>query len=591
MIQLRIKKQPADDAADGGDQMEQSVINKFREWKELAVEDPDLVRELDEIGSDEEAVIERFSTDLDFGTAGLRGVLGAGTIRMNLYTVRRAAQAMSNVLLRKGPCPVVAIACDSRNKSRLFAETAATVFSSNGIKVYLFDKIAPTPMLSYAVRYYGCDAGVMITASHNPAEYNGFKAYGPDGCQLDAGAAREVFEEMQKIDPFRDVLTQPFELALETGLISAVAERMKERYFEEVRALCLRPNAIREAKLRVAFTPLCGAGAGPVTGALSEAGAVLDCVEEQMEPDGDFTTCPYPNPETPQALSLGLARMERNGDDLLIATDPDADRVGVAIPGPAGARIFTGNEIGVLLLDYLARGRREAGTLPERPVAVRSVVSTPLFDAVAREYGIEPVIVLTGFKYIGGVLRRLEEAGETGRFVFGFEESCGYLAGGYVRDKDAVSASLLIAEMAAYHKLRGKTLAGALDEIGRRHGFWLTETESIAFSGPDGMRRMSLLMDRLFAGRQETLGNEKVVERCDFREGVRWTPDGEAGLDFPKSEIFSLKTSAGSEAIIRPSGTEPKLKAYYRAVSSDPAGAARALEALKTGVKALLGQE
>lgn len=571
--------------------MEQSVINKFREWKELAVEDSDLVRELEAIGSDEEAISERFSADLDFGTAGLRGVLGAGTIRMNLYTVRRAAQAMSNVLLRKGPFPVVAIACDSRNKSRLFAEAAASVFGSNGIKVYLFEKIAPTPMLSYAVRYYGCDAGVMITASHNPAEYNGFKAYGSDGCQLDAGAAREVFEEMQKIDPFRDVLTQPFELALETGIVSAVGERMTKSYFEEVRALCLRPKAIREAKLRVAFTPLCGAGAGPVSGALSEAGAVLDCVEEQMEPDGDFTTCPYPNPETPQALSLGLMRMEQNGDDLLIATDPDADRVGVAILGAAGAKIFTGNEIGVLLLDYLAQGRREAGTLPERPVAVRSVVSTPLFDAVAREYGIEPVVVLTGFKYIGGVLRRLEEAGETGRFVFGFEESCGYLAGGYVRDKDAVSASLLIAEMAAYHKLRGKTLADALDEISRRHGFWLTETESISFSGSDGMRRMSALMDRLFAGRQDSLGDEEVAERCDFREGVRWTPDGETGLDFPKAEIFSLKTSAGSEAIVRPSGTEPKLKVYYRASSGDPAGAARALETLKSGVKTLLEQK
>lgn len=569
--------------------MEKTIMEEYRRWKACAAEDPDLVRELREIEADERAVYERFYTSLDFGTAGLRGILGAGTNRMNLYTVRRATQGLCNVLLRKGSFPAAAIAYDSRNKSKLFAETAAAVFGSNGIKVYLFDTLAPTPMLSFAVRYYGCDAGVMITASHNPAEYNGYKAYGPDGCQLTSSAAREVFEEMQRIDPFEDVLCQPFELALETGIVSFVSERMKEAYDQEVRALCLRPEAIQEAGLRVTYTPLYGAGAVPVSRMLREAGVQLGCVEEQIEPDGNFPTCPYPNPEIRDALALGIEQMRRDGSDLLIATDPDADRVGVAVPAGDGVRIFTGNEIGVLLLDYIGRGRREKGTLPERPVAVRSVVSTPLADAVAREYGIEPVVVLTGFKYIGEVLLHLEEAGEAGRFVFGFEESCGYLAGGYVRDKDAVSASLLIAEMAAYHKLRGQTLSGALEEISRRHGFWRTETESTAFPGSDGMERMAALMDRLFSERQEALGDEKVVERCDYRSGVLWTSRGEEAISLPKAEILTLKTASGSETIIRPSGTEPKLKVYYRTRGQSEAEAGRALSVLKTAVRCLLG--
>ena len=566
----------------------------YRRWREFALEDPDLTAELAAIEGDEKAIYERFYTALTFGTAGLRGILGAGTNRMNLYVVRQATQGMAQFILAHHSAaepPAAAISYDSRNKSALFARAAAEVFAANGVRAYLYESLAPTPMLSWAVRYYRCAAGVMVTASHNPAEYNGYKAYGPDGCQMTAESADEVLGYIRKTDLFDGVRRMPLEDGIAAGMILPVGKDAIDGYYRAVLACRCDTEAPRRAGLRLAFTPLNGTGNLPVRHILSEigiAGPVL--VEEQLLPDGNFPTCPYPNPELPEAMALGIRRAKEAGAELLIGTDPDADRLGVAVRRADGEFVLlTGNEVGVLLLDYIGRARTAQGTMPAHPVAVKSIVSTTLADLVAESHGIEMINVLTGFKYIGDQIARLEEKGEDGRFVFGFEESCGYLAGSYVRDKDAVAAAMLVAEMASWHKQAGRTLLDALDSIYCTFGCFYNHVTSTAFAGADGMKQMAALMDRLFADPPTALGPYPVRSCSDYRAGIRTTGERREPIGLPASDVLSLTLENGATVVIRPSGTEPKLKVYYM-VKGDCADSAKALcGALQREVAALLG--
>ena len=569
------------------------VQERYRRWKDYPLEDQNLTAELERIEGDEKGIYERFYTDLTFGTAGLRGILGAGTNRMNLYVVRQATQGMAEFILKhhEGPqVPAAAIAYDSRNKSELFAHAAAGVLAANGVRAYLYSALAPTPMLSWAVRYYHCAAGVMVTASHNPAEYNGYKAYGPDGCQMTSESADEVLSYIQRTDVFEGVRCVSLEEGISSGMIVPVGEDAIEAYYQEVLSCRCVPDAPGRAGLSLVYTPLNGTGNLPVRHILSEIGITdLTLVEEQLLPDGNFPTCSYPNPELREAMALGLSYAEKAGADLLIGTDPDADRLGVAVRRDGGYTLLTGNEVGVLLLDYIGRARTEQGTMPKNPVAVKSIVSTTLADLVAASYGIEMVNVLTGFKYIGDQIARLESKGEVKRFIFGFEESCGYLAGPYVRDKDAVVAAMLVAEMASYHKLSGRTLLDALDAIYEKFGCFYNHVTSTAFAGSDGMKKMAALMDGLFAAPPKALGAHPVAGYCDYRAGIRVKGEAREPIGLPASDVLSLSLENGATVVIRPSGTEPKLKVYYM-VKGSCADAAKALcGELRDGVEKLLG--
>ena len=435
-------------------------MEAYQRWMQAKLEDPALTRELKSIEGQEEEIKDRFAVSLKFGTAGLRGVLGAGSNRMNIYVVRQATQGLANWVKTQGGNQLVAISYDSRINSDVFARTAAEVLAGNGIHVRIYDALMPVPALSFATRYYGANAGIMVTASHNPAKYNGYKAYGPDGCQMTDDAAAIVYAEIQKTDILDGAKRVSFEEGLASGLIEYVGEDCKEALYDAIKSRSVRPGLCKSAGLKLVYSPLNGSGLVPVTRILNDIGIDdITIVPEQKNPDGNFPTCPYPNPEIFEALRLGLELAKAEGADLMLATDPDADRVGIAIRCADGSyELVSGNEVGVLLLDYIAQGRIELGTMPEKPVAVKSIVSTPLADAVAKHYGVEMRSVLTGFKWIGDQIAGLEAAGEVDRFIFGFEESYGYLAGPYVRDKDAVIASLLICEMAAYYRSIGSSI-------------------------------------------------------------------------------------------------------------------------------------
>ncbi|MEG2173952.1 MAG: phospho-sugar mutase [Oscillospiraceae bacterium] len=567
-----------------------TVSERYALWCSTPLEDADLTAELLNIQGNEAEIYERFYTDLTFGTAGLRGILGVGTNRMNVYTVRRATQGLALWIKEKAKIPSAAIAYDSRNKSELFAREAASVLAANGVKVYLYSSLAPTPMLSWAVRCLGCAAGIVVTASHNPAEYNGYKVYGPDGCQMTTESAAAVFTHIEKTDLFRDVLRIPYEEAVQTQDICPVPSGCVEDYDKQVLACRLFPDILPQTDLRVVYTPLNGTGNLHVRRVLRKAGLRdLIVVPEQEMPDGNFPTCRYPNPELSEAMSLGLALAHATDADLLIGTDPDADRVGVAARCENEFTLLTGNEVGVLLTDYIAFSRRSSNTMPDRPVMVKSIVSTSLAQAVAESYGVEMRDVLTGFKYIGEQIGKMESLGEAGRFVFGFEESCGYLAGSYVRDKDAVSASLLIAEMAAYHKRAGKTLFDVLNEIYAKFGCFFNTVTSTAFSGSDGMKKMADLMDTLFSSYPASLGGREVVEVRDYRRGMCIRATKSTPLDVPSSDVISLVLREGATVLIRPSGTEPKLKVYYMCNGKTMQDAKALAASLQTAVNSILG--
>jgi len=529
---------------------------EYKRWLEADLEDADLSPELARIEGNDEEIKDRFAVALKFGTAGLRGVLGAGTNRMNIYVVRQATQGLANWVKTQGGTQTVAISYDSRLKSDVFAKTAAGVLAANGINVRIYDALMPVPALSFATRYYNCNAGVMVTASHNPAKYNGYKAYGPDGCQMTDDAAAIVYAEIQKTDVLTGAKYISFAEGVEKGLIRFVGDDCKKALYEAIESRQVRPGLCKTAGLKLVYSPLNGSGLVPVTQVLKDIGITdITIVPEQEYPNGYFTTCSYPNPEIFAALELGLNLAKETDADLMLATDPDADRVGIAMKCPDGSyELVSGNEVGVLLLDYICAGRIEK-------VAVKSIVSTPLADAVAEHYGVELRSVLTGFKWIGDQIAQLEEAGEVDRFIFGFEESYGYLAGPYVRDKDAVIGSMLICEMAAYYRSIGSSLKQRLEEIYAQYGRYLNKVDSFEFPGLSGMDKMADIMENLRKNPLTEVAGIKVASVTDY------TKPEETGL--PSANVLIYKLEDGETVIVRPSGTEPKIKIYYTTLGKD----------------------
>ncbi len=557
-------------------------MEQYQRWLDYPLEDPALKEELLSIQGQDEQIKDRFAVALKFGTAGLRGVLGAGSNRMNIYVVRQATQGLANWVKTQGGKQLVAISYDSRINSDVFAKTAACVLAANGIHVRIYDALMPVPALSFATRYYGANAGIMVTASHNPAKYNGYKAYGPDGCQMTDDAAAVVYAEIQKTDILTGAKIMSFEEGLAQGLIQYVEDDCKEALYDAIKARSVRPGLCKTAGLKLVYSPLNGSGLVPVTRVLRDIGIDdITIVPEQQYPDGNFPTCPYPNPEIYQALELGLKLAEKSGADLMLATDPDADRVGIAIRCPDGSyELVSGNEVGVLLLDYICQGRIEKGTMPQGAVAVKSIVSTPLADAVAAHYGVEMRNVLTGFKWIGDQIALLEAAGEVDRFIFGFEESYGYLAGPYVRDKDAIIASMLICEMAAYYRSIGSSIKERLEAIYAQYGRYLNKVDSFEFPGLSGMDKMNAIMNGLRENPPAEIGGYKVTKVTDYKK-----PE-ETGL--PAANVLIYALEGGATVVVRPSGTEPKIKTYFTTLGKDLQEAQAQKDTLANALKPIL---
>lgn len=568
-------------------------MNIYKEWCQKATEDEDLITELKSIADNKDEIYERFYKSLEFGTAGLRGIIGAGINRMNIYVVRHATQGLANYVLNKYGKGSVAISHDSRIKADVFMNEAAKVLAANGIKVYITKELQPTPVLSYLVRNYKCQAGIMITASHNPAAYNGYKAYGEDGCQMTDIAAGLVYDEIQKLDVFSDVKTMELDEAITQGLIEYVSDDVYDSYIEKVKEQQINPGICKTADLKVVYTPLNGTGNKLVRRILKEIGIdQVEIVKEQELPDGNFTTCPYPNPEIKEALQKGLDLCEKVKPDLLLATDPDADRVGIAVKDHDGSyRLITGNEDGIMLTDYILSSRKANGTLPKKPVMVKTIVTSILINRICEKYGCELKNVLTGFKYIGEVILNLEKEHEENRFVFGFEESYGYLAGTYVRDKDAVVASMLICEMAAYFKKQGKTLAQVIDDIYEEYGYYMNTTLSFEFDGAAGMQKMADIMSNLRAEMPKQICDYKVVKTADYNLSVEKDieKDTEGVIDLPKSNVIQFILEGKHAVIVRPSGTEPKIKLYITAVGKDKAEAQTITDHLAKAMEKDLG--
>ena len=564
----------------------------YQSWRKNAVDDPDLQSELSAIENDAEAIQDRFYRDLAFGTGGLRGVIGAGTNRMNIYTVRKATQGLANYVKEAFSEPSVAISYDSRIKSTDFAKAAAEVLAANGVKVHIYTELKPTPMLSFAVRALHCSAGIMVTASHNPAKYNGYKAYGSDGCQMTIDAADAVLSKINALDIFNDVKHMPFDEALAAGMISYIGDDVIEDYFRNVLAQGINTDLCAKSGLKIVYTPLNGTGNKPVRTILNRIGIQeVTVVKEQENPDGNFTTCPYPNPEIREALQLGLQYCDQVKPDLLLATDPDADRVGIAVPdGKGGYALFSGNEVGAMLLEYICEQRIQKGTMPKHPVAVKTIVTTDIVEAICKAYGVELIEVLTGFKFIGEQIGFLEAKGEEDRYIFGFEESYGYLAGSYVRDKDAVVASMLICEMAAYYRTKGISMMQARENLYQKYGVYVHAQHSFTFEGESGMIRMQNIMENLRTNRPEQIDNLKVIQFADYEKQVSidLTTGTETAITLPKSNVLSFTLEQGAKVIIRPSGTEPKIKAYYTTTAATEAEAAKKKDELDAAFSAIM---
>lgn len=532
-------------------------------WCARAVEDPDLRAELAAVQGDEAAVADRFYRDLAFGTGGLRGVIGAGSNRMNIYTIRRATQGLADYINAEGLPKKVAVAHDSRIKGDLFSREAARVLAANGITACLYPRLEPTPALSWAVRYLGCGAGICVTASHNPAQYNGYKVYGADGCQITLEAAAKVLAAIGQHDYFDSPKLADYDEAVAAGSIRAIPDACLSDFVDAV--LALRPgNDV--SKLKLVYTPLNGSGLEPVNLLLERMGVTqLTVVPEQAQPDGNFPTCPYPNPEIRQAMEAGLKLCDAVRPDLMIGTDPDCDRMGAAVPdGQGGYRLITGNEMGVLLLDYICRTRTANGTMPEAPVAVTTIVSTDMADPIARKYGVELRRTLTGFKFIGEQIGLLEAEGHAERYIFGFEESYGYLSGGHVRDKDGVNAVMLACEAAAWYAARGMSLLDAVNALYKEYGFYRSALKSYTFEGESGMRTMQGIMARLRADEPFVIAGYGVDKVTDYQR---------SGTGLPKADVLEYRLENGAKLMVRPSGTEPKIKVYLSAVAGSEAEA------------------
>ena len=538
-------------------------------WRENVSEDPDLIKELNDIEGDNEQISDRFYRDLEFGTGGLRGVIGAGTNRMNIYTVRRATQGFADYLNQEYKNPSVAISFDSRIKSDVFSKAAAEVLAANGIKVHIYTELMPTPCLSFAVRALKCQGGIMVTASHNPAKYNGYKVYGDDGCQITLRGAEIILDKINSLDTFKDVKTSSFDAELAKGNISYISNDVIEDFYKNVLAEGINTDLCASSGLKVVYTPLNGTGNKPVREILKRIGITdVTVVKEQENPDGNFTTCPYPNPEIREALEVGLRYCKEVSPDLLLATDPDCDRVGIAVPdGNGGYALFSGNEVGAMLLEYICEQRIKKGTMPKDPVAVKTIVTTDIVNSIGKEYGVKIIDVLTGFKFIGEQIGMLEAKGEEDRYIFGFEESYGYLSGGYVRDKDAVNASMLICEMAAYYRTQGITLMQARENMYKKYGVFYQTLYSFTFEGASGMKHMEEIMTQLRNEHPTTIGGLKVERFEDYKAGT--AKDIATGkiteLTLPKSNVLAFYLENGCKAIVRPSGTEPKIKTYLTA--------------------------
>ena len=549
------------------------------------VTDEELLAELKAMqeAGDEDAITDAFFQDLAFGTAGLRGTIGAGTNRMNIYTVGRATQGFADYLNKAFENPTVAIARDSRNKGELFVKTTAAILAANGVTSYVYPKISPVPTLSWATRYLKCSGGICMTASHNPAPYNGYKAYGPDGCQITSEAADAISAAMNACDPFKDIKTMDFDAAVEQGLVKWIDDEVLDAYYDAVADKSvnnLTDEQIANAPLKLVYTPLNGTGLIPVTTVLNKVGITdITVVPEQRDPDGDFPTCPYPNPEIREAMQKGIDLCQEVKPDLLLATDPDADRVGVACADGDDYTLLTGNEMGVLLLDYICKMRAERGEDLSNKVAVTTIVSSAMVDALAAEYGFELRRCLTGFKYIGDIITGLSDAGEVDRFIFGFEESYGYLSGDHVRDKDAVNASMLICQMAQYYKLQGKNLVEAMRDLYEKHGYYHNKTVSLSYPGADGAAKMAGIMKSLRSEAPAEIAGSKVEDVVDYATCVN-------GL--PAADVIEFDLEGGNKAIVRPSGTEPKIKLYIFAKGEDAAAADALIAAIEEDGRKLL---
>lgn len=543
-----------------------NYIDRYQQWCNANLSS-DVLAELEAIRDNSEELKGRFLTDLQFGTAGMRGVMGIGSNRLNKYTVRRAAQGMALWLSETDLPQRAAIGYDSRHNSKLFAEVCAVAFAEAGIHVYLFDRLAPTPMLSYAVRSLGCGCGIVISASHNSGEYNGVKCYGPDGCQMTDEPAKLVTEKIAQIPYFLPEAKSFIEF-IESGFIHYINNSVWEDYYQVVKNEAVAPEIIKEADLHIVYTPLCGTGNEPVRRVLGDLGAKITVVSCQEQPDGDFKTCEYPNPETDAALLESYKVADQSGCDLILGTDPDCDRVAIAVPNGNGYKKLTGNELGCLMLEYILSALDKKDALKENSVAVRSIVSSSMADKIAEAYGISMQVVLTGFKYIGGVILALEEQGREHDFIFGFEESCGYLKGTYARDKDAVVASMLVCELAAYYKTKGMTILDALDRMYEKYGYYLASVKSLELSGADAMEKAAKLMSDLRENTPVAIGGHTVTRVNDYKSGI--SKNIKSGLEsqimLPKSNVLEYILGEFGSVIVRPSGTEPKVKFYYTSV-------------------------
>lgn len=548
------------------------MMENYKRWLGKVTEE-DLLTELKAIEGKEEEINDRFYRDLEFGTGGLRGVIGAGTFRMNEHTVARATQGYSNYLNKVSKNPSVSIAYDSRNKSDIFAKTAASVFAANGILVNIYKELMPTPSLSYAVRALNCDGGIVVTASHNPAKYNGYKVYGADGCQITLEVADAILAEIEAVDVFDDVRIMDFEAGLSEGKIKYIEDDVITGFIDAVSERALNPKEI-DKNVSIVYTPLNGTGRYCVTRCLKENGYTqITIPKEQEMPDGNFTTCPYPNPEIREALEVGLKKAKEVGSDLLLATDPDCDRVGVAVKEGDDYQLISGNQMGILLFDYICKTYKANGTMPENPVVVTTIVSTKMIDKIAADYGVEVRRVLTGFKFIGEQIGFLEADGEVDRYIFGFEESYGYLSGGHVRDKDGVNASLLICEMFAHYKAMGISLVQMLNQLYEKYGYFKEALQSITFEGASGAKKMADLMESLRTNAPKEVAGYKVIDVKDYKAGIG---------NLPKSNVLEFNMEDDINVLVRPSGTEPKIKMYYLVKGSSEQAGAEIVAALES---------
>lgn len=542
----------------------------YNEWLKKANADPDLIAELSSIKGNDDEILDRFYRSLEFGTAGLRGVIGAGTNRMNVYTVGRATQGLSDFLNAHYDNPSVAIGYDSRIKSDYFSREAASILAANGVKVYIYDELQPTPCLSFAIRHFQTSGGIILTASHNPAKYNGYKCYNHNGYQMTDEEAAETYGYIQKVDYFTGIKKIDFDSAVETGMIEYMGEDVIELFLDEVQKQCVNPDVVKNAGLKVIYSPLNGTGNKPVRKILSRIGVKdVYIVPQQENPDGNFPTCPFPNPEIKQVFEIALDMNKTIGADLLLATDPDCDRVGIAVPDENGEPVLlSGNEVGAMLLNYLLSQKSEKGILSENAIAVKSFVSTDLAEVIAKKYNCTFKNLLTGFKYIGELITDLESQGRAGDFVMGFEESYGYLAGTHARDKDAVVASMLICEMAAYYKAKGMNLVQVMNSLYDEFGYYCNEVKSYTFEGAAGMEKMAQIMDNLRDNTPDAIGSYAILSVADYKTSLTTFNDGrEEKIDLPKSNVIAFALEGANKVIVRPSGTEPKIKAYITAVA------------------------